>query len=372
MPLTILADDLTGACDTGSLFAGKRPIPVGNWPGVPPEQPVRVIDTETRRLPAGLARERVRAAARAAPARRHFKKIDSTLRGPIGAEVGALIDETGAPGAVVTPAFPSQRRVVVDRVLTVDGRPVAGTPVAHDPDFPASQPAGSSSVIDLLRPQLDRPVAWIPLPEVRAGAAALAARLGRLAGAVVIADAETDADLDVLVDAALARDPAPLLVGSAGMAHALARRLGLLVERVPVPAGLRWLVVVGSRNPASREQAEHARHAGLRVLASADDAEDDRDAVARRLAQQAVEALGNEGFDVIAVTGGDTALALCHALGVDALELDGPPMPGLALGRVTRPGPPLFLVTKAGGFGQPDVFVALARGAPRARPWGAA
>jgi uncharacterized protein YgbK (DUF1537 family) len=312
----------------------------------------------------------VRAAARAAAARTYFKKIDSTLRGPIGAEVGALIGATGAPGAVVAPAFPSQRRLVVDRILTVDGRPVADTPVARDPDFPASRPAGSSSVVDLLRPQLDRPVAWIPLAEVRAGAAALAARLDRLAGAVMIADAETDADLDVLVDATLTRDPAPLLVGSAGLAHALARSLGLLVERVTLPAGLKWLVVVGSRNPASRAQAEQARRAGLRVLASPDGAEDDREGVARRLAQQAVETLRNESFDLLAVTGGDTALAVCRALGVTTIDVDGPPAPGLALGRIRRQGAPRRLLTKAGGFGQPDVFVALARGAPGARPWG--
>src|SRR5206468_12396384 len=33
--LTILADDLTGACDTGALFAAKHPVPVTVWPRTP-------------------------------------------------------------------------------------------------------------------------------------------------------------------------------------------------------------------------------------------------------------------------------------------------------------------------------------------------
>src|SRR3989442_6309651 len=54
---------------------------------------------------------------------------------------------------------------------------------------------------DLLRPQIDRPLAWIPLGRVREGGPALAARLVRLAGMVIVADAETDADLDALIEA---------------------------------------------------------------------------------------------------------------------------------------------------------------------------
>src|SRR5690606_3920081 len=108
-----------------------------------------------------------------------------------------------------------------------------------------------------------------PLVEVRAGQAALSARLGRLRGTVALADAETDADLAALVDAALALDPAPLLVGSAGLGQALAGRLGLLADRVDLPPARRWLVVAGSRHPATRRQIEAARAAGMRVLATA-------------------------------------------------------------------------------------------------------
>src|SRR5581483_782405 len=111
MTLEIIADDLTGACDTGTLFAGGGPVPVAVWPRTGGEGDVRVIDTESRPLPAGEAARRVETAVAAGPrGARFFKKIDSTLRGHVGVEVEALLRATGAAGAVLTPAFPAQGR----------------------------------------------------------------------------------------------------------------------------------------------------------------------------------------------------------------------------------------------------------------------
>jgi uncharacterized protein YgbK (DUF1537 family) len=355
--LSIVADDLTGACDTGTLFAGGGPVPVALWPGTPGPGAVQVLDTESRGLPAAEAARRVAAAAGAIPARRWFKKIDSTLRGRIAAEVDALMQALGAPAALMTPAFPAQGRTVVDRVLLVDGVPVARTALGQDPEFPRP---GAATIVDLLRPDLDRPLAWLPLDTVRAGTDALAARLDRLKGTVAIADARTDEDLLRLVDAALALPAPPLLVGAAGLARALAIRLGLLAERVPVPAGGRWLIVAGSRHPATRRQVAAARAAGMRVLASADGDCGDRDAVAARLAAEARAILDRERFDVVAVTGGQTAVALWRALEAKRLDLVGAPGPGLAFGYLRAPRhPALALLTKAGAFGGADLFVSL-------------
>src|SRR5258705_2497847 len=125
-----------------------------------------------------------------------------------------------------------------------------------------------SNCVDLLRPQLDRPFAWIPLGRVREGGHPLTARLVRLAGMVIVAAAETDADLDTLVEAVLELDSPPLLVGAAGLALALARRLGLASARVDPPAGERWLIVAGSQHPATRRQVEAAREAGPTVVST--------------------------------------------------------------------------------------------------------
>jgi uncharacterized protein YgbK (DUF1537 family) len=292
-----------------------------------------------------------------APATRYFKKIDSTLRGHVALEMDALMRAVGVPSALVCPAFPAQGRVVIERLLLVDGTPLAETSMARDPEFPA---IASSSVVDVLRACVDRPLAWVPLDQVRTGAASLAARIGRLAGTVIVADAESDADLDTLVDAALTSGVALLLVGAAGLGRALAARLSLLAEEVELRPEGRWLLVAGSRHPATRAQVEAARAAGLTVVSAPDEPARDRGEVARRLAAEARELLEHEGFDGVAVTGGETAIALCDALGAETIDLIGPPRPGLALGRLRTPRHPgLSLLTKAGGFGEPDLFVSM-------------
>src|SRR5919201_5926095 len=314
--LTILADDLTGACDTGCLFAGAEPVPVTVWPRSPLAGGVRVVD--------------------------------------------ALLRAVGAPGAVLAPAFPAQGRTVLDRVLYVDGLPITETAFGRDPEFP-----GSANVVEAFRPQLDYPLAWLPIDHVRAAHDALVARLERLAGTVAVADAESDGDLAALVAAVLAVDPGPLLIGAAGLARALAAQLGLLAERAEVPADGRWLIVAGSRHPATRAQVGVARAAGLRVLTTSDAEAPERSAAAMSLAAEARRILEHEPFDVIAVTGGHTAVALYEALEAERIDLVGPPGPGLAFGYLRAPGwPALGILTKAGGFGAPGLFVSLCGTAP--------
>src|SRR5256885_2230664 len=244
LPLTIVADDLTGACDTGALFAARGPVPVTVWPDPPLRAPVSVVDTESRALDPVDAARRVSGVARNLARTRFFKKIDSTLRGPIAAELDALL----------------------------------------------------------------------------------------------------------------------LLVGAAGLALALAGRLGRATARVDPPAGERWLIVAGSQHPATRRQVEAARDAGLMVLATPDAPQADRAGAVAELAAQARARLDAERIDVAIVTGGETLVALYHALGAEHLDLEGAPRPGLALGRLRAPGrQPLAVVTKAGGFGEPDLFVSLVR-----------
>jgi D-threonate/D-erythronate kinase len=362
MTLTILADDLTGACDTGALFAGPGPVPVTVWPSAAPDGSVRVIDTETRSLDADTARERVSRAVASAGPGRYFKKIDSTLRGHVAVEIDAVMRAIGVRSALVCPALPREGRIVLDATLLVHGRPVSETTLADDPQFPRPRGGRTASVVEILRSELDRPLGWISLGGVRAGRATLAARLSRLDGVVSVADAESDNDLEALVNAAFVVEPPPLLVGAAGLARALARRLGLAADGVVPPPSARWLIVGGSLHPVCRRQLAHARLEGLSVLASPDEPSGEPRRVADRLAREAARLLGEGTFDAVAVSGGDTAVALFRALGAERLDLVGAPSTGLALGRLSAPRrPPLWLLTKAGGFGAPDFFVSLAR-----------
>ncbi|HET8577696.1 MAG TPA: four-carbon acid sugar kinase family protein [Methylomirabilota bacterium] len=385
MPATIIADDLTGACDAGALFCGRGRVGVffdDRAPG--PEWEVAVVDSESRALPAAEAARAVsEIAQRLGPRLRRglvFKKIDSTLRGAVGAELDVLLNVTGRRAALVCPAFPAQGRTVVDGILRVGGVPAHESPIGRDPDYPTP----FSDVADILR-RGGRPVRRVALREVRGGA--LPHALEGATGGVLAADAETDADLDALA-AAAAADASMLLAGSAGLARATAAALAYAGGTVPLPEGRAWLIVAGSRHPASRSQTQALRAAGMTsvivesgatpdvapliaalrsggpALLESGDTPDDRSAVAARLARSAATVLSAARPDLVAVTGGDTARALLRALGATRLELVGAPSSGLALGDIVVNGmSTLPLLTKAGGFGAPDLLLALLKGA---------
>jgi uncharacterized protein YgbK (DUF1537 family) len=349
--LTILADDLTGACDTGAMFTGRGPVCVTVFPQARAAGDVAVIDSESRALDEARARARVRAAVRESPAAGGwFKKIDSTLRGAVADEVDELIQASGAPGAVLCPAFPAQGRTLVGRILRVHGTPVQQTALAGDPDFRL----GDADVVAALRSRVERPVGWCSRGELGRGGMRVAP------GAILVCDAATDADLAAIVASVLALPAPPILAGAAGLARALARHLGLLGAAPRLPERARWLIVAGTRHPATSAQVEALRPHGVRVLRSPAEPQADRAAVAADLARQTRKVLEHEPIDAVAVTGGDTAVALCRELEVERLELLGAPEPGLALGRLRWGNDrELTLLTKAGGFGPPDLLLRL-------------
>jgi uncharacterized protein YgbK (DUF1537 family) len=290
-----------------------------------------------------------------------YKKLDSTLRGRVAAELDGMLDGAGLGMALLAPAFPAQHRTVVDGCLHVDGRPAGATAIARDPAFP---PTGAS-VLGLIAAGGVRPVAALPLATVRRGPDAVAAQLDRFGRAgvrVLAADAETDADLSVLAEAARGR-PA-LLAGSAGLATALAGR------EIPAVSGRRQaslrrplLVVAGSAHPATRAQLSRlGRREGLDVLAppgdtGVEDTARRRETVAS-LAEVTRARVERARPGALLLTGGETAIAVLRALGAGGLRLAAELEPGLALGTLAGgPFDGLVAITKAGGFGDADALV---------------
>jgi uncharacterized protein YgbK (DUF1537 family) len=90
---------------------------------------VVAYDLDTRSGSARRAREVVRRAFSRRAAKRAsilYKKIDSTLRGHVAAELGAVRRALGRRAIVFTPAFPAQGRSVRDAALHLRGRPISG------------------------------------------------------------------------------------------------------------------------------------------------------------------------------------------------------------------------------------------------------
>lgn len=120
MKMMVIADDFTGSNDTGVQLAkkGARTEVMLSASQKPSRRAdVLVINTESRAMPADQAASAVYAAlspwCETSPAPLVYKKIDSTFRGNIGAEVTAAMRASQRKLAVIPPRSlrPDARRL---------------------------------------------------------------------------------------------------------------------------------------------------------------------------------------------------------------------------------------------------------------------
>lgn len=394
--LKILADDLTGAADTAARCR-RFGLPATIFPDIPelPLPPGALAFTsDSRHLAAEAAAKQTRRTAASIPALDGlwYKKIDSTLRGNIGSELDALLDLVDAPTAVVCPAFPAQQRVLREGILSA---PNLAPGTVHLPS--------------LLREQSRHPVAALSLEQVRSGE--LAANMRRIVeegdsgtaeGRIVIAvDALTDDDLDRVVRAQQEGMPDALLCGSAGLAGALARRVGVDEGKSALPAGrLRLaghsvLAVVGSGSDVAHRQisfllrsGRDASHRAVSRTIVAPETEAAATATldpdqpiwllqqprpqpgtvlegtearkrAEHLGRVSSAALARRPFDLLILVGGDTAMPILKSLGVARLSVEEELLPGMPLCSTVIDGRRMLVVLKPGHFGDEETLVSL-------------
>ena len=125
--IVIAADDLSGAADCAAACAvrGLRTL-VQLAAEDPAFAQVLAIDAETRSMPAERAAataERLFAAHR--DSRVFYKKIDSLLRGHVGAELAAMLRDAAPAVAVMAPALPAQGRVTIGGCQWLNGERLA-------------------------------------------------------------------------------------------------------------------------------------------------------------------------------------------------------------------------------------------------------
>ncbi len=411
--LGILADDLTGATDSGLQFAKcgwRTHVSLTGSGSVACD--VLVFDSDSRSLAPSDARERVRAATRRlrdSGTQRFYKKIDSTARGNLGAEIEAMLEALGLPGALICPAFPRLGRTIREGNVMVHGVPLDRSEFANDPLWPAT----TASLTEILRRQTSLPIAQLRADDVRRGPAHVRSRLADLLRdgvRLIVGDGESPIDLRCLVEAARQSEGRILPVGSAGLAEWLVgslarparppREIHLSHEPILLVAGtvnrtglaqLARLVESGVKlvrlspadalrdleraaGKAAAELTREFRDGGCLALALVDPTSEATDlgAVAAQggleigpATDRLVRALGSAtGLTLASVspaalilTGGDTARSVCASLGANGLDVHREAAPGIPIcllegGRWDG----LPVVTKAGGFGTVDTL----------------
>jgi uncharacterized protein YgbK (DUF1537 family) len=380
----IIADDLTGAADAGVQFvhAGYRTAVFFSESEVLADDLDAVsFDIDSRAMPAGFAAKRVlEAARRVREARVVYKKLDSTLRGNVAVELAAALGGSRRERVVVAPAFPAAGRTTAGGVQRVHGVRVDETEMANDPHTPVRVAHVPSLLADAF--------SSVDVLSVEDLTDSGRVRRALESSECVVADAERDVDLEVLVRAV--PDPARVLwAGSAGLALALgsvypgpcAGDAGM--QRAPVRT---VLVVVGSLSGVAREQARRlvgvygevsvsveaggagaleravaaAQHAlaggACAVVHSIEERGASGESILGSLAEVVARLSEEERFEGLVLTGGATAVGVARRLGASGIRLHGEVETGIPIGTLIGPRP-YPVVTKAGGFGGPDTLV---------------
>lgn len=407
--LLIIADDFTGALDTGVQFAAHgvstRVVVNPEVDFTQYEATVLVVDTETRHLSASEAYRVVAGLtkrAQAAGIHYLYKKTDSALRGNIGAELAALLEASGCQYLPFLPAFPQMGRTTCGGIHYVDGVPVTESPFGADP----FEPVTHAVITNLIAEQCNLPARSFP-----------ALKKGDPVPAddgILIFDAVHVDDLYHTGQRLLEQSGLHIMAGCAGFGAVLPELLGIATEQSrPLPTlDPRLLVVCGSVNPITLAQLDQAEQTGfirLRLtpyqklepgywsrgegqselerieemlsthphcIIETNDYGDnqqtadyavklgiDRETLRVRIAGSLGHLVGeiftSPSLGTLLLTGGDTLLQCMNCIGVSELEPLCELEHGVVLASFTYNNCSRHIITKSGGFGQESLLTDL-------------
>jgi 4-hydroxythreonine-4-phosphate dehydrogenase len=405
--LLILADDLSGAADCANAFAngGLSATVVFEDTGEDIGGDVLAIDCDTRHLTSEQAALRV-----AEILRRHtlgnsnltvFKKIDSTLRGNVGAELRAVLEErrlhvrqSQRIVAILAPAFPARGRTTVGGYQMVHGIPL------HQTEMWLHNRISGEAYLPAMMEKSGLKTALFPLELIRSGRIQLSAALRRasLEFDVLACDAENDEDLKAIAEGSFPLGNDAIWVGSAGIAYQFPNAArwpaGASPAEQPGPLMAPILFAVGSMSTVSHRQAVRLERgtpvtvlhiqpstllrgpsslAWARVAAGIDnslksghdtllvlDPSECVDATERRRLANALGLMLAPYAKIVGAlvaTGGETARAILDGWGVKAFMMLGEIEKGLPYSFARLDGRSLAVLTKAGAFGNDETLV---------------
>lgn len=408
----ILADDLTGAGDTGVQFQ-KSGYSVylslqNDKLEIPDNTDVLVLNSDSRFLTPDEAYTRVYNSVeecRKLGISKFYKKIDSTLRGNIKEEVDAALNAAGLRAAVIAPSAPGNDR----RVL--NGHCYIGDTLIHNSDSgrDALNPVHTSFVPDIFNKGDTANSVLYGIEELRQNKNDIKTIITDMivnGARYIICDAETDSDLEVLSVLNDVKDI--LLVGSSGLAGVLYGNYNKNSPcRIPERIHPSELVIInGSRMEISREQVHEIinnrnvckipiyegniiNNSGLeleRVLTLMNEQNNDMSLLIqtsplennnkynsindeRNAAENVSNFVGTliasmflkRTIKAVILIGGDTSSKVLKALSIIGIEYLGEVLPGIPFGRLKRSGQDydLYFLSKSGGFGESKTLTKL-------------
>lgn len=408
--LLIVADDFTGALDTGVQFAScgaaTKVIAQEDYRMEVADESVEVlvINAETRHMTADDAYRTTyniikKAHEKGIP--HIMKKTDSALRGNIGSELSAVLDATGEKELHFIPGLPKMNRVTVKGVHYIDGVPVHDSVFGTDP----FEPVLASYIPDIISGQTDKAVAVLEKDE---GYETVESPT------IYVYDAETEYDIRRIAGTINEKEGLRIFAGCAGLASALPELLGLKSRVLKYGKKMESLLILcGSVNPITGRQLDYAEAKGVprirlkphqklsKAYYDTNYGKRDIDELVKLLSSTSVgiidsndppgemttreyaskngmtlddirvnisSALGlilkrlfDKGLDsTILITGGDMLLGFMKQMNIRELSPVCEMAPGTVLSRMIVDGREYEIISKSGGFGEENLFVELA------------
>lgn len=257
--LLIIADDFTGALDTGVHLASceikvkvitNYIVDIEKYKN---EVDVLVIDAETRHLVPQEAYEIVKNIVEVAVkigVTNIYKKTDSGLRGNIGAEIAAVFDATSYKKLPFMPAFPEMERFTIGGIQYISGIPVAESVFGKEP----FEPVKYSKVAEIIQEQSEIKTHEISLKDMQ-----------MIEEGIYIIDTQSQYELEVIGENLKNTNKLSITAGCAGFGKVLPKLLGWhRKEEIKLPSlNSKLLVVCGSVNPITLKQLDYAEKNGF-------------------------------------------------------------------------------------------------------------
>ena len=401
--ILIIADDFTGALDTGVKFAtkGAKTKVMTKWDDSFVDDPaeVLVLCVPSRHESPEDAYQMVREVVEKADGKvgTIFKKTDSVLRGNVGAELTAVLEGSSANQLYFIPALPSMRRITLGGIHYISGIAVKNSVFGRDPFDPVTE----SYVPDLMHKQSDANIESISVEDAISKVPTSEEKT------IFVYDCESNDTFDAELKMLCKKGMPKLVAGCSGLAEALASRVGDESRIVDRSMEGNLTVVCGSVNPISVAQMNFAERYGFSRIHLSDnqflgseealkataqgveligkfssgtivdtlyanngvqrnvtekELEKTRSLISRRVGRlmKAMLEAGYEGR--LMIIGGDTLLEFTNAIGCYELypvcEID----PGTVVFRLEYDGREHEIITKSGGFGSEELLVKIVGG----------
>ena len=404
----IIADDLTGACDTGVKlmnlgYETEVIIDSDNCSSLTKNKShIFSVNTNTRSVNPDEAYRRVRQAVEDVKKKgidRFYKKVDSVLRGNIGREIDAMFDAMDYELAIIAPALPDNGIIINNGKLY---------------DCKEYSPIAIHKLIakDVVCSTTARSCGMVDLSIIRQGKDAIKSKIAKLyaeGNTIILLDTEVNEDLALIAKAINEIEFKTLPVGSAGLIRFLwpSQNDYKALENnayITKAAEARILVAAGSIHPATIAQIQQlnkrddistctfsvkditSENAYERVeelvgnvikefictgesfgimvtteqILKGDFSDDKRvlykdvsnPIIADSIAEITSWLTDALKINMLIATGGDTANRVFNKVGIKQIKLLAEPIPGIAVGIGTlNSGRKLLLATKSGGFG---------------------